>query len=87
MNDLLMILQWASPAIAGIVGWFGGRYGRRTDSLQKMQETIDQLVQKNQELYNEVMLLRQDNVELKTGQAQLRNENALLRKQLENIKR
>lgn len=86
MNDFLSILQWASPAVAGIAGWFGGRYGRRTDSLQKMQETIDQLVQKNQELYKEVLALRQDNIELKAGQRELKEENAELRKQLTSRK-
>lgn len=86
MTDILTILPWLSSAVSGVVCWFAGRYGRKSDSLQKMQETIDQLVVKNAELIEKVTELREDNAELKAGQNALRAENAALREQIEELK-
>ena len=86
MENLLAWLPWLSSAVSGAVCWFAGRYGRKSDSLSKMQYTIDQLVIKNAELVEKVTELREDNAELKEGQAALRRENALLREQIEELK-
>ena len=86
MTEFISILPWLSTAVSGVVCWFAGRYGRKSDSLSKMQETIDQLVIKNAELVEKVTELREDNAELKEGQAALRRENALLREQIEELK-
>lgn len=84
--NLLEWLQWLSPIVSGVVCWIAGRFLRRSDSLQKMQQTIDLLVEKNKELYDQVTELRKDNAELKAGQQQMMQENATLRKRLEEIK-
>lgn len=86
MNDkLLELVQWATPIIGAIVGWFAGRYGRKSDSLMKMQETIDLLVAKNQELTEQWIQLKNDNAMLKAEQEELRMENAELKKQIEKL--
>ncbi len=71
-STLLEYLRWAAPILGAVVGWFAGRYGRRSDSLMKMQETIDMLVAKNQELTRQITELRQENSSLKQEQLTLK---------------
>ena len=53
--------DYASLALApltGIVTLIAASTKRRNDSIQMLQETIDALVIKNQDLYNEIFRLR-----------------------------
>lgn len=81
----LEILQWGTPVIGTIIGWFAGRHGRKSDSLMKMQETIDLLVEKNQELTEQLVQIKNDNAILKVQQTELKMENEELKKQVEKI--
>lgn len=81
----LEILQWGTPVIGTVIGWFAGRHGRKSDSLMKMQETIDLLVEKNQELTEQLVQIKNDNAMLKVQQTELKMENEELKKQVEKI--
>lgn len=67
MQDYVTIISIAVTPISSIITWVVARRARNNDMLQKMQSTIDMLVEKNQELYNEVILLRAKVAELTIG--------------------
>lgn len=67
MQDYIAIASIALTPISSIVTWIVARRARNNDMLLKMQKTIDMLVTKNQELYNEVVLLRAKVAELTIG--------------------
>lgn len=85
-----IIYQWLTfllPPFTGIITWFVSRRVRNANTLQRMQESIDMLVLKNQTLIKEVTELRSENSNLKVAQEQivlemrsLRSENEKLRK-------
>lgn len=58
MQDYITIISIALTPISSIVAWVVARRARNNDMLQKMQTTIDLLVEKNRELYEEVVRLR-----------------------------
>lgn len=58
MQDYIAIISIALTPISSIVTWIVARRARNNDMLQKMQQTIDLLVEKNKELYEEVIRLR-----------------------------
>lgn len=58
MHDYITIISIALTPISSIVAWIVARRARNNDMLQKMQLTIDLLVEKNKELYEEVIRLR-----------------------------
>lgn len=58
MQDYITIISIALTPISSIVTWVVARRARNNDMLQKMQKTIDLLVEKNRELYEEVVRLR-----------------------------
>lgn len=55
---MVEIISLCITPLTAIVTWIFARRARNNDMLVKMQETIDMLVVKNQELYNEVVALR-----------------------------
>jgi uncharacterized coiled-coil DUF342 family protein len=58
MQDYITIISIALAPLSSIVAWVVARRARNNDMLQKMQQTIDLLVEKNKELYEEVVRLR-----------------------------
>ena len=58
MHEYITIISIALTPISSIVAWVVARRARNNDMLQKMQQTIDLLVEKNRELYEEVVRLR-----------------------------
>ena len=58
MQEYITIISIALTTISSIVTWIVARRARNNDMLQKMQKTIDLLVEKNRELYEEVVRLR-----------------------------
>lgn len=58
MQDYITIISIALTPISSIVTWIVARRARNNDMLVKMQQTIDLLVEKNKELYEEVVRLR-----------------------------
>ena len=67
MFDYITLISLLLTPLSSIVAWIVARRARNNDMLQKMQSTIDMLVAKNQELYNEVVLLRAKVAELTIG--------------------
>lgn len=58
MHELTTIISLTIAPISSIVAWIVARRARNNDMLTKMQQTIDLLVEKNKELYEEVVRLR-----------------------------
>jgi hypothetical protein len=58
MQELTTIISLAIAPLSSIVAWVVARRARNNDMLTKMQQTIDLLVEKNRELYEEVVRLR-----------------------------
>lgn len=58
MQEYITIISIALTPISSVVAWVVARRARNNDMLQKMQRTIDLLVEKNRELYEEVVRLR-----------------------------
>lgn len=56
--ELTTILTILLTPFCSVVSWVVARRARNNDMLVKMQATIDMLVAKNQELYIEVVSLR-----------------------------
>lgn len=65
--------------ITGVVSWFVGRRARNNDTMQKMQETINMLAGKNDELYNKIVDQNNKIVELNEQLTEVRRENAELK--------
>lgn len=71
--------------ITGIVSWLAGARMRRDQNLKTLQTTIDLLVQKNKELYDEIMRLRNENDNLRDEGIRRGNEISELRQQIEKL--
>lgn len=56
--DWFNIASLALAPITGVVTWIAASTRRRNDSITMLQQTIDNLVLKNQDLYNEIFRLR-----------------------------
>lgn len=82
---LTFILPLVASAIASVVTWFASRHTRQVSTLETMQHSIDMLVQKNEELYTEIIQVRAENETLKIGQQRISAENEGLRKQLDDL--
>lgn len=58
MQEYIPIISIALTPICSVISWVVARRARNNDMLQQMQATIDLLVKKNAELYQEVVNLR-----------------------------
>ncbi|MCQ2383565.1 MAG: hypothetical protein MJZ96_01610 [Paludibacteraceae bacterium] len=76
---LTMFGGYIFSAITGVVGWFASSRKRRNDALSEMQESIDLLAQKNNDLIEEITKLRIENSSLKAEIEALRAEVNSLR--------
>lgn len=72
MDTLLTLLTLLLAPVSSVITWFVARRKRQlesiklnTEAIQQMQETIDELVAKNAELYSMVTALREENAELR----------------------
>ncbi len=73
--------------VTGIVSWIAGSRTRRNDTLKAMQTTVDLLVQKNRELYEELLRLRQENDMLRDQGLKRDNEIEMLKDEIERLKK
>ena len=71
--------------VTGIVSWIAGSRMRRNDTVKALQTTIDMLVQKNNELYNEIMRLREENDNLRDDAVKRDNRINELELQIEKL--
>lgn len=58
MSDYITLISILLTPLSSIITWVFARRARNNDMLTKMQKTIDLLVEKNKELYEEVIRLR-----------------------------
>lgn len=58
MFDYITLISLLLTPLSSVVAWVVARRARNNDMLTKMQQTIDLLVEKNRELYEEVIMLR-----------------------------
>lgn len=73
--------------VTGIVSWIAGSRMRRNDTIKALQTTVDMLVQKNTELYDEIMRLRQENDALRDQGIKRDNEIESLKAEIERLKK
>lgn len=73
--------------VCGAIGWIAGSRMRRNDTIRALQTTIDMLVAKNQELYNEIDRLRRENDDLRDQGIKRDNEIAELKIQIERLQK
>ena len=73
--------------VCGLVGWMAGRRIRRNETIKALQTTIDMLVEKNKELYDEIMRLRKENDNLRDDAVKRDNKIASLEIQIEQLKK
>ena len=78
MDILTTILPYVVSIGTFIVGLFAGKSKRNNDFLSELQTSIDLLSAKNKDLVREVIHLRDEVV-------QLRSENAVLRREVEEL--
>lgn len=71
--------------ITGVVSWLAGARMRRNESIKALQTTIDMLVQKNQELYDEILRLRKENDVLRDDAIKRDNRIGELELQIEKL--
>ena len=74
MNILTLILAFIVSTGTFIAGLFAGKRKRHNDFLSYLQMSIDLLSAKNRDLTLEVIKLRDEIVQLKSGNAALRRE-------------
>lgn len=73
--------------VCGVVGWFAGRRMRRNSTIAALQTTIDLLVQKNKELYDEIMRLRKENDDLRDEGIKRDNKISEMQREIEKLKK
>lgn len=73
--------------VCGLLGWLAGRRMRRNDTIKALQTTIDMLVDKNRELYEEINRLRKENDDLRDQGIKRDNEINELRLQMERLRK
>lgn len=73
--------------VTSIISWLAGSRMRRNETVRALQTTIDLVVDKNKELYNEVLRLRQENDTLRDDGIKRDNEISELRRQIEQLKK
>lgn len=71
--------------VTGIVSWLAGSRVRRNETIKALQTTIDMLVDKNRELYDEIERLRQENDVLKDQGIKRDNKISELELQIEKL--
>ena len=71
--------------ITGVVSWLAGARMRRNESIKALQTTIDMLVEKNKELYDEIMRLRKENDILRDDAVKRDDKIAELERQIEQL--
>ena len=70
--------------LTSFVTWLLSARSRRNTAIGELQDTINLLAQKNNDLYEEVVKLRAENVSLRASIEALNGELSQLRKKLSN---
>ena len=80
-------INWLIGPVCAAIGWIAGWRMRRNDTIKAMQTTIDLLVDKNKDLYDEIMRLRQEKDTLRDEGIKRDNRIAELELEIERLKK
>lgn len=86
----MTIYEWITTLllpVSNIVTWLASTRVRRNETIKSMQTTIDMLVEKNSQLYDDIARLRQENDMLRDQGIKRDNEIAELKIELERLKK
>jgi len=88
-----IIIEVALPVVVGVAGFIAGRRKRDNDFLSELQSSIDMLSAKNREQIDEIIKLREqvvkvreENLELSKSQEKLIRENTELRAEVNRLR-
>lgn len=87
IDTLITVGGYVLTPISGVVSWFAAKRVRNNETLNKLQETIDSLVDKNCKLISDMTELRAENSQLKNELMAVRNANAELKRGQEELKK
>ena len=80
-------INWLIGPVCAAIGWLAGWRMRRNDTINAMQTTIDLLVDKNKELYDDIIRLRQEKDALRDEAIKRDNRIAELEREIERLKK
>ena len=64
LTSLMPLISVLSSPIVGVITWFTARRKRQLEGIERLQQTIDMLVEKNCELTKQNIRLQEDVVRL-----------------------
>ncbi|MBR6250084.1 MAG: hypothetical protein IKR17_02685 [Bacteroidales bacterium] len=70
-DPIYLYLSLLLAPISSVVTWYASRRKRRTDDIDNLQHSIESLAKRNNELYEEIIRLQRDNLDLQREQARL----------------
>ena len=80
-------INWLIGPVCAAIGWIAGWRMRRNNTINAMQTTIDLLIEKNKELYDDIMRLRQEKDALRDEAIKRDNRIAELELEIERLKK
>lgn len=83
--DIVNILTVLATPVTGILSYSAGKRKRNNDFLQDLQKSVNMLSEKNSELLNELVTVKQQNVQLQVAVTRLQIENTNLLKQVQDL--
>ena len=72
--------------VTGIVSWLAGARMRKNEGIKALMATIDMLTERNRELYEEQVRLREENAQLKSMLSSNSIEIDKLKTEIERLK-
>ena len=85
--DTVTILGYILAPVTAAVTWLFARRKQRNDFLKDLQASIDLLAAKNKTLLDEVVQLREENIQLRTEVTAMREDNKRLTAEVEELNR
>ena len=73
--------------VTGIVSWLAGARMRKNEGIKALMSTIDMLTERNRELYEEQVRLREENAQLKSMLSSNSLEIDKLKTEIERLKK
>lgn len=73
--------------VTGIVSWLAGARMRKNEGIKALMSTIDMLTERNRELYEEQVRLREENAQLKSMLSSNSLEINKLKTEIERLKK
>lgn len=84
--DILAIIGLILTPITGIVSWLAGTRSRRNSVYQELLATIKTLTEQNSDLQVKVVLLQDEVIEVRKENAELKSGQTAMTRQMEELK-